>query len=85
MLLAAFNLLPLPPLDGGIILLRTILHGIGPDKAFRWVQLLSNLGVIALAQLIIYATLSDVGMLGNRQDVVFTTFRSLCDNGEISR
>ncbi len=85
LLLAAFNLLPLPPLDGGIILLRTILHGLGPAKGLRWAQLLSNLGVIALAQLIIYATLSDIGMLGNKQDVVFTPFSSWCDHGEISR
>ena len=75
LLVGVFNLLPIPPLDGGNLLVRMLFSS---KSIVKWRLLLTRIGLIILIELGIYATLNDVGFLGQKRDVS-TYFSDICN------
>ena len=75
LILGLFNLLPIPPLDGGSFLMRLI---IGGNKFHALRILIARLGLIVIIEIGIYTTLNDMNILGISPDVP-SYFSNLCD------
>lgn len=58
--LAMFNLLPLPPLDGGRIFVDILAKIFGKNCAQKMATILTYLGIILLISLLLYATSNDI-------------------------
>ena len=66
LILGLFNMLPIPPLDGGALILRLLIDG---KNAMAIRNLITNIGLIIIIELGIYTTLNDMNFLGPEQDV----------------
>jgi RIP metalloprotease RseP len=66
LILGLFNLLPIPPLDGGALFMRFFVWG---KNAVAIRNLITNIGLIIIIELGIYTTLNDMNLLGSEQDV----------------
>tara|TARA_Y200000002_G_scaffold382042_1_gene397800 strand:- start:461 stop:1765 length:1305 start_codon:yes stop_codon:yes gene_type:complete len=80
-----FNLMPIPPLDGGVMILRSVFAPLGPIRSIRWIQLFRTLGTILLVWIVIYVFTMDLKKATGDIYNVLGLHRVNCDNGNVAR